>query len=540
MNILFAESQAKGHDAKSFFIIWKTIIVKAYKECFVETGVFDEPLKPILTPKFKVPKSSALTFSIGGNLTSKETDRWLVDIPLRIKDEEVIEVIKQRLERDLTHIKTKAHQLFEEINRRQERNEIYRREGVVKPWGHGNNSLNYGFEIGLNNLKNTVATFYHYGFGKTLNYTKFLGFDSASELSKELSLPTNSTIYTLTALLILEHPSITPSWLKKWEMYDKSGAQVGFKQSNNLWVAVSYKDRRGARNSQQQVILNDYSKSIVETIVKHTQFTRESLKLRGDRNWRYTLLTATPSRAMRPHDMKRRNKFHEELATTSFRSSGEIILSEAEAKALSKMITHRSIRKAVGLQVYLRTNSLQAVAEALGHKKVNVWLLSIYLPKPLMDFFNSRWVRQFQNAIVFEAMKGSPYLFDAIDLSQDEITEFIENHGIGKLPDHLNRAYGFVPKSTKDPNDNEHIDEVTFTISTALLQLLIAIKTVVENADEEDNFVDIVTTWYESAVFILTSLSLESKNHVDVLPLLKEAKANPLNIMRFKENLLCR
>lgn len=543
MNLLFAESQAKGHDPKFFFRFWKNS-VKTYSECFINTGVFDEPLKPFLTPEFKVPKDSTLTFSIGGKLTPKETERWLVVIPLHIKDEEAIEIIKQRLERDLTHIRTIAHKIFEEIKQRLDRNEKHKSEGTIKPKGDGTNSVNFGFKIGFNHLKNTIATFNYHGFTHTPNYAKFLGFDSTSELTKELCLPTPSTINALISLLILEHPLITPSWLQKWELFDKSGTQVGFKQSSNQWIAVSYKDRRGARNSQQEVILNDYSKSIVETLIEHTQFARESLKAKGDTNWRYMLLTATLTGARYRHglvkSMSVRNQFQEALSIATYQSSGEVLLDQAEAEALSQLVTLKAIRKAVGLQVYLETNSLHAVAEALGHKKVRLELLGSYLPKPLMEYFNARWVRQFQNAIVFEAMKDSLYLFDALDFSHDELSEFLENHGIKKLPENLGRSFGFKAENTTSSSDNNHIDEITFTLSTALLQVIIAIKTVIESADKEDAFKDIVTVWYESAVFILTSLNLESKSHVDILPLLEKAKSNPLNIDRFKENLLCR
>lgn len=543
MNILFAESQAKGHDPKTFFRHWKQK-VKSYYECFIDAGIFDEPLKPILTPDFKEPKDSALTFSIGGNLTSGEVERWLVDIPLYIKDEEAVTIIQQRLERDLSHIKAIAQKQFEGIKYRLERNRTYIRKGKIKPYGQVSGT-NAGFNIGLDHLQNTIATFYHHGF-KDNNYSRFLGFsNNIDQLHNELCLPTGGTIHTLISLLILEHPQITPTWLEKWELFDKSGTQVGFKQVGNCWIAVSYKDRRGASNSQQEIALNNYTKEIVETLIEVTQFSREHLRLQGNKYWRAMLLTANLSRAIRTSSLVkcksfRRNEFNKSLSVTSYYPTGEVILARDEAEKMSGLVTLRSIRKARALQIYLETRSFRAVAEALGHKSVRTQLLGSYLPKPLIDFFNARWVRQFQNAIIFEAMKDSPYLFDALDFSYDELAEFLENHGIKSLPEYSDQALVINKTHAKDSNINNPNNEITFTLSTALLQVLIAIQAVIESSDEHDTFKDVVITWYESAVFILTSLSLESKSHMDAKPLLEAARANPLNISLFKENLQCR
>lgn len=543
MVILFGKSQSKGHDPKMFWKSWRKL-VKAFTNCFIDTGVLPEPIKPILTPIFKEPKGSALTFSIGGKLTPKEIERWLVDIPLHIKDEESVEIIKQRLERDLAHIRTIAHSAFEDIKQRQSRVETYKKKGAIKPI-HQSTSFNYEFGIGKNNLQNTVATFYHHGFNAKKSYASFLGFKcNQGELLKELSLPTKGTIITLVSLLVIEHPSITPSWLLKWELFDKTGAQVGFKQCDNQWVAVSCKDRRGAELAQQVVILNDYTKSIVETLIEHTQFAREYLKAKSDRSWRYMLLTANITQAYYRYELLTGGRygeieFRQKLSNPSYMPSGEQLLNEAEAQEVSQLFSLKALRKARGLQVYLETKSLHAVAESLGHKKVNILLLSTYLPKPLMDFFNARWVRQFQNAIVFEAMKDSDYLFDAIDIEQDKLAEFLENHGIGELPEHFNNSMRGITSNEKELSLQENVEEVIFTLSTALLQVLIAIQTVVENATEKDAFIDITNSWYESAVFILTSLNLQSKKNIDIIPLLEKAEANPINTVRFKELLLC-
>ena len=85
----------------------------------------------------------------------------------------------------------------------------------------------------------------------------------------------------------------------------------------------------------------------------------------------------------------------------------------------------------------------------------------------------------------------------------------------------------------------ESINEVVYTLSTPLLQVLIAIQSVVEAAIDSHVFNPIIEKWYEAATFILTSLDLESRVGKDTALLLENAKNNPIDVNHFKENLLC-
>ena len=158
-----------------------------------------------------------------------------------------------------------------------------------------------------------------------------------------------------------------------------------------------------------------------------------------------------------------------------------------------------------------------------------------------MEYFNKRWVRQFQNAIIYEALSDSPYLFDALDFDESALDEFLKNHRLGDLPDNLKRI-------TANEIDNQdyidNLDELVFTLSTPLLQVLIAIQSVIENAKQEDKFKPVINKWYQSAVFILNHFKLSTKGEKfrrppeEAIPLYELAINNPLNLKIFKENVL--
>ncbi|WVV47951.1 hypothetical protein THH46_30435 [Pseudomonas sp. NA13] len=74
------------------------------------------------------------------------------------------------------------------------------------------------------------------------------------------------------------------------------------------------------------------------------------------------------------------------------------------------------------------------MSEALGHKSFDPSLLARYLPAPIWDFFQDRWIRIFQAGIIIEAMDGSPYKLKASGFDTlEQVEEFLLNHSI-QLP----------------------------------------------------------------------------------------------------------
>ncbi|WP_375748382.1 hypothetical protein [Vibrio sp. HN007] len=539
--INLARSQASLRCPKSFHEKWKALI-SVYRECFIDTGIFDEPLKPFIIPEWKEPAGKAPTFSVGGEPKKEETLRWFANIPLKIKDQEAIEIITQRLDRDMSHIKHVCQLKFKELIERDVRNQEYMKIGSVKPVNAKSNYAYFGF-CGVGELENTIATFFHYGIKGKADYTRYLGFKSnTQQLIKELNLPTKSTLHVLLTLLIIEHPLITPSWIDKWYLFDENGNQTGYKEMNGQYVAVSYKSRKGASNAQQTVILNEFSKSVVEFLIQHTQMARDYLKNQGKKGWRKMMLTATVNDVLPVHIIHN-SKIHNAEFSDWLRDpklmDENLNITLLDAIEIAEIYSLRSVRRHRGLQIYLETQSMDAVAEGLGHKRKDPKILASYLPKPLMDFFNARWVRQFQNAILLEALKDSKYLLQAVIMSTKDIQEFLEHHGLSGIPEHFN--HGFGKQATGRNNADLAFNEIAYTISTSLLQLLIAIRFIVENSDDEVIFLDIVSHWYQSAVFVIDSLTTSGnyRGDAELMDMYEIASNNKIDTNLIIGALLC-
>lgn len=507
-----------------------------YNSAFINTKVYSASLKPFIKPNVKKVKNPP-SFSSGGEPTTAEKMLWFSDIPLHIKDEQTIKIIEDRLDQTMGFLRKSFMSHFEELKQRHHQNRELLEKGLVKPLTGNHVSINHSaYPIGREHLANTIATFYHYGINGYTGaaYDQFLGYrGSSDELIKELNLPTNSTLLTLTSLLVMEHPKLTPSLLQKLQLFDERGRRRCYFQSGEQHILSGEKERRGRALAQQDVILNDFSKAIVDFIVEHTQVAREHLKSIGNPNWKYLLLTCSINKVVKPtagSQLYTNNAFLADSLKEKKRAFTECELSERDIDTIASTPMHRSIRRHRGLQIYLETRSQSAVADALGHKEMKLALLESYLPKPLMEFFTERVVRQFQKAIILKAMEDSPFLLDAVNMSYEEIEEFVKNHGIEEVPDLNAKAFDTAQSTT----EQSIFESIIFTVSVPLIQLLIGIRAVIDGGTDKDNVsfkTELVAHWYNCATYLLSRFEQgEFEGNDDIKDMYQEAQSNPLNL----------
>ncbi len=556
----FSNHLVKSNNRANFFSSWANDI-NVFRISFIDSGLIDEPVRPILTPPFKKDSQPIAKIATGGKLTSTEEQLWLASIPLHIKDEAAIQIIEDRLRAGEDHVRASYYAVFERIKEKHERNLELAKKGKVKPIrggvGGGVKKNEY-VPVGRDHLANCIATFYKHGIGAAIGrHAMFFGGThsnsdklSASALVDELNLPTTSTLGALCTLLVLEHPQLTPSALENWELFDKNGQMTGYKQVGGSYVIVVYKNRKGGVKAQQDIELNEYSQSIVEVLINHTDLARRHLKANPSTDeyqenaWRYMLIKAHLNKASWCFGLG--NNITTASMSSAYRQwvyNHSSSMNEDDKLLLSKSVGLRSGRKLRAIRTYIKTNSLREVAEVLGHKTVNVDLLNKYLPSALMNFFNARWIRQFQNAIIYIAMQESDYLFEAIDIKPQNLDEFLQNHGINHIPklfDKFKNDESLALVEKEEPR--ERFDEVTLTITKNVMRVLIAIKSIGDRSKELQDgqkFRDIVSTWYEAATLILTEDALESTNITDRSQLIATAKRTPLDIQLVVGALVC-
>ena len=415
----------------------------------LESGVFAKPNRPFpyIAPKRKTGVESNISRNKNGVVVK---NKLILSVPLHMTDDEVIQLLFRKITNDVDEVLRWAQGQANSIFTRFKENE---------------GEFDYrDFDLKLHKIKKKY---------KTTEISKA----RSVEIAYRLGLPTSYSLEPFVYLLIKERPSITESFLYTLELNDKHGKFVGIEKSDECTYLVGYKKRRGGKRSQLKVELNEKSIEIVDQIVQITEPLRKYLKAIGDDNYRYLFLScrtgfAYPKRIAASLNSKRENAANDNRFHQFIESSEN--LDQKEIRQLIERLTPTRFRATVGVQVYLETGSAKAMSEALGHAKYKPDLLAHYLPEPILQFFQSRWIRIFQKGIVCEAMKDSPLLLRASNFtSMNELDKFLNNHALG-LPD--------------DPvglGNDEDVSQVYISVDENILTLLLSLELAVALTDQK-------------------------------------------------------
>lgn len=284
----------------------------------------------------------------------------------------------------------------------------------------------------------------------------------ADETAYELGLATTSSLYPHCLLLVSLYPKITVGFLENLEIHDEHGKRIGFIPTDNGHQLVGYKLRKGHREAEQVINLCEYGAYLVQQIIDVTDYGRRYLRSIGDDSYRFLLLSAVRSfgKFQRPKlSSVTSTPMSIERIVTGLKKYTR--LDHTEASYLAPRANLSTVRATAGVMIYLESKSAKKMSEALGHKSFDPSLLARYLPAPIWDFFQDRWIRIFQAGIIIEAMNGSPYKLKASGFdSLEQVEEFLLNHSIKLPPEESNAGFSEArPDSSILVSLNEQIFE---------------------------------------------------------------------------------
>lgn len=497
-NLLLIENLENDYSLFYFHNRWNDL-VRNYK-LLVEHDLFEKPLIPILIPKFKSSSSISHQKINSGAIVN---DKLIFNIPLHYTNSIAKELIFQRLVNDIEYITNVCTIVSKSIKEIFKRFEDAISEGSIIDFV----DLHKKF-LGPNNEKNVCATYHHLYITQPKKEltAKKLGFKSKNELKNFIPNLTQIDLYPFLVLLIKEHPQITESWLTEWKLY-KNDKIYGYTKEDKNYYVVSLKKRKQSK-ALQKILLNEKSKKIVEDIIWLTSLNRNYLKSIGNPDYQYMLLEnigifSTP---------KKINKFYNpstsyttNLFLRLFKYKNYLKLHHSPRKALDLFLNFSltKFRATCAVEIYLKTNSIQQMSKSLGHENLDHRLINSYLPSPLWDYFTERWIRIYQNSLMYEAMKDSVNLFNALDIKEEELDEFIRNHHFGELPEFIKEG-----KFNYQNNVINCQQLGVFSISTPLLQWFIAIIEFVNKSNFLLNTNNLAYKWYECAVLVISQIKL--------------------------------
>lgn len=438
------------------------------------------PLPALPRPRIqKIPGSHCNVRKTSDGFSTKYA--LITPIPLQVTDSQAKELLFGEIKQEFDSLLRWARAEVAEARHRADRRKQLAAQGMVSISGASN--TNTGLRHRLSHkcpqrLAHAAATFEANGLNHLRKSEARLIYPTPlDETAYELGLPQPQLLLAHAAVLVANHPSITPSFLERLELFDKNGQRTGLTKTDAGWYLRGNKMRKGAALAQQDILLNAESLRVVEDVVEMTQRLRDWLRANGRDTWR-RLFLSTPSMGSEPiawRPVQESNRQTEWLSAR-FRTLGGI---EADnAMSLARRFTLRRLRASAGVLVYLETGSVEQMAKALGHTEYSASLLDHYLPRPIQEFFVERWVRLFQSGIICEALKNSPFLLEASSFAtMAELDEFLENHAFRRIPAHLEDPEN-VGGSLQEPAQSS----VVFGIETGTLTILISLERAVRTA----------------------------------------------------------
>ncbi|EXA84103.1 MULTISPECIES: hypothetical protein [Acinetobacter calcoaceticus/baumannii complex] len=543
-NLCLIDAKIKNYNIGHFHKRWSSM-VDMYN-VLVNYGIWQEPITEILRPIYKRCTHKNTTTNLVKNENKQLIHNKLVtQIPISYTDSEAKELIFVKIINEIDHIIYCSEVLTQKTNDKYNFFIECLSKGIVKV--SQNNNLKNNVPIGVLNKNNTFRTYYENPFKhKTLkNYPHFLGISGSDKekdiIKDEIFYSSYNTLYPFLILLINQHPAITESWLINWKLYDNKN-NVGLFKIGESWYSKSFKKRRGVNYAEQLIKLNPQSVKIIKDIIKITSIARNYLKSENNLDHEYMLLTSRTA-FTEPRKVKKFengtnitliNNLKKSYEITSYKN-GDILLNDNECSHIFQNLTLTRFRASCGVRVYYETMSVNKMSLALGHKEYNPALIDSYLPDTLWKFYTNRWLRIFQNALIYESMKDSVYLFESVDFTKEELDKFINNHAFKDIPHHIEKGFHEINIEKKNNEDkNSYIG--IYLITVPLLQIFLSIKYFFEETSyNQKNIKKHLKWWYTSANYVISQIEAFQNNLQQCLYLTKDiiemyeiAKKNPI------------
>lgn len=482
---------------------WRNFVV-AIESVFIQSGAWSKPdYGDIPTPRVGEHDGARKNLK-KNNAGDYYVDNLLTDVPLHFTNEAAIKFLFEDIDRDINDTECWARKQAWAVRRAQLRRKALAKKGHILSHRARNGQSFPIRELGLENM---CATFEAEGFCPDDRTSDNRYGNNLTKLGQLFGMPTTRSLYPFQCLLVIAHNNITESFLTDFDLYNKNGQRSGFVKLDGGYYLIGYKDRKRKDSSEQKILLSPRTAVLVRQVIEITEPLRNYLKGVGDPLWRKLFLTskqgfAYPKNASsqpwtadhfqsRPHTIKK--------IVDEFRACVS-----TDPERLTRLVVKLSLRRlraSCGVRVFIRTRSVEKMAEALGHTEYRPDLLDSYLPLKLQEFFDERWIRIFQRTVVCWALDDhARALHNQLGFkSVYEFDEFMKVNVLRELPASLTD-----PMGSKNILDNNN--ELVISVNTEILTDLISLKMGVDELAGHQEINSLALYWAKFAGLLVSHI----------------------------------
>ena len=340
--------------------------------------------------------------------------KLITEIPLEIYDNEAFDILFKKLNQDVNLIEDWADYTI---------NYHYQKFLTVHE----------DFKVKENYYNKSVTDIAILKFGKYDRITQSHLYDKDAYFNRNV-------LFAIAVKLVLNHPEITDSFISNFIYIDDKNNVVGIRKTDQGTYLIGYKPRKGKILAEQKILLNQETSKLISILLEMTEDIRKNLKDNNNDLYKKLFISCSVNNLtitdfLNPSFLPNKEPFNNIINYLQEQKN----ISYDDNVNFARNVSLTKIRASRGVKVYFETQSTTKMAKALGHRKYDPQLLSRYLPAPILEFFQRRWILLFQKGIICEAMKDSEFLLKASNFKDmEQLNTFLENHTLKNIPNNSN------------------------------------------------------------------------------------------------------
>lgn len=247
---------------------------------------------------------------------------------------------------------------------------------------------------------------------------KLFDISRSEVLSKFLGLLSSRDCACVSVILIHEHPELTPLSIVQADITSSRGKTFLYAgNSRHRTIFSSSKPRAGKRIIS---VLTTIAKSLIDDVLEATADIRHGLKGKGASSRRLFLTSTKDGFGVASNVIHMINSKPNNITLYDVMNRYIDLPFDKNTLSLSR------IRCSQGIIEWLKSGSIDDMARRMSNGPDIV--LRHYLPKWLIEKWNERIIRRYQQTLILLAAYKSPWLLDASDFSTgDQLLQFINS-----------------------------------------------------------------------------------------------------------------
>lgn len=361
--------------------------------------------------------------------SSLMTQKLIVPVPLEVTDEEATELLFRQLKLDFSSVQNWLREHLDKLfsnfdygnllaNSVREVNSPLELSRVFRTMRTSDEAI----ALAVKHFKVKHAGFIDTTKHVTLPYPDLASRDgpSKTEVSRLLGLPSRRDALALMAYLSSQDGRFSEASMSACTLFDRDGGRINAVEAET-GLTISVLKERNAKDGWHQITLNEEAATYVRRWIDVTAPIRAYMCKNNIEGWR-NLFVYVGSPLGAPGSFTR---------STNLYNSFRVFAIEDRNKLgkLADTVTIPRIRSTRGVLVFMETMDLAAMARELGNTPGTS--LRHYLPDVLWEYFAVRWLRIFQNLMIVDATRDTPYMQRALKFkSMAELDAFLRNHAL--------------------------------------------------------------------------------------------------------------